>query len=95
MGLCVAKHKRVVISWPWQRASWTSARALGSNTITKEESVTVQMDQRVAAPVTPTEDSEFDLDITLLEVVDPAHLINMTDDGCGNTCEKSTCISAA
>jgi len=53
------------------------------------------MDQRVAAPVTPTEDSEFDLDITLLEVVDPAHLINMTDDGCGNTCEKSTCISAA
>jgi FxLD family lantipeptide len=40
-------------------------------------------------------DPEFDLDITLLEVVDPAHLINMTDDGCGHTCEKSTCISAA
>ncbi|MFS8104074.1 FxLD family lanthipeptide [Lentzea alba] len=39
--------------------------------------------------------SEFDLDITLVEVVDPAHLINMTDDGCGHTCEKSTCISAA
>lgn len=40
-------------------------------------------------------DSLFDLDITLIEVVDPAHLINMTDDGCGQTCEKSTCISAA
>ena len=39
--------------------------------------------------------SEFDLDITLIEMVDPAHLINMTDDGCGHTCEKSTCISAA
>ncbi|WP_245974516.1 FxLD family lanthipeptide [Thermomonospora umbrina] len=39
-------------------------------------------------------DAEFDLDITLIEMVDPAHLINMTDDGCGQTCEKSTCISA-
>jgi FxLD family lantipeptide len=56
--------------------------------------VTVQMD-RVAAQVTLAADSEFDLDITLLEVEDPAHLINMTDDGCGHTCEKSTCISAA
>jgi FxLD family lantipeptide len=49
--------------------------------------------------ITPAEEvatgSEFDLDITLVEVVDPAHLINMTDDGCGTTCEKSTCISAA
>lgn len=38
---------------------------------------------------------EFDLDVTLLEVADSAYLINMTDDGCGQTCEKSTCISAA
>jgi FxLD family lantipeptide len=60
--------------------------------------VTVQMDQVATASVTPTvdseADSEFDLDVTLLEVADPAHLINMTDDGCGQTCEKSTCISA-
>ena len=42
-----------------------------------------------------TEPDEFDLDITLLEVADPAHLINMTDDGCGSTCSGSTCISAA
>lgn len=53
-----------------------------------------QLDQ-VAVSSTSTAESEFDLDITLLEVVDPAHLINMTDDGCGQTCEKSTCISAA
>jgi FxLD family lantipeptide len=39
--------------------------------------------------------SEFDLDITLLEVADPAHLINMTDDGCGSTCDNSTCVTAA
>ncbi|WP_206078022.1 FxLD family lanthipeptide [Prauserella endophytica] len=56
--------------------------------------MTVQMDHAVA-PITSTTESEFDLDVTLLEVVDPAHLINMTDDGCGQTCEKSTCISAA
>jgi FxLD family lantipeptide len=42
-----------------------------------------------------SETDEFDLDVTLLEVADSAHLINMTDDGCGQTCEKSTCISAA
>ncbi|MFJ1795359.1 FxLD family lanthipeptide [Kitasatospora griseola] len=39
-------------------------------------------------------DLDFDLDITLLEVADPAHLVEMTDDNCGSTCEKSTCISA-
>jgi FxLD family lantipeptide len=47
------------------------------------------------ASATRAEPDEFDLDITLLEVADPAHLINMTDDGCGSTCEGSTCISAA
>lgn len=61
---------------------------------TKEEFVTAHMDQ-AAAPLTPAPDSEFDLDITLLEVADPGHLINMTDDGCGTTCEKSTCITNA
>lgn len=45
--------------------------------------------------IDPAPDSEFDLDITLLEVSDPAHLINMTDDGCGSTCENSTCVTAA
>jgi FxLD family lantipeptide len=60
--------------------------------------VTVQMEwsPTTTTPVAEVETgSPFDLDITLIEVVDPAHLINMTDDGCGNTCEKSTCISAA
>ncbi|MGW5051477.1 FxLD family lanthipeptide [Actinokineospora sp. NPDC004072] len=57
--------------------------------------MTVQLDYAVAPIAPTTESSEFDLDVTLLEVVDPAHLINMTDDGCGQTCEKSTCISAA
>lgn len=61
--------------------------------------MTVQIEQSAATPTAPAAgfeaDPEFDLDITLIEVVDPAHLINMTDDGCGQTCEKSTCISAA
>lgn len=59
----------------------------------KEELVIVNIDQ--AVPLTPAPDAEFDLDVTLLEVADPGHLINMTDDGCGQTCEKSTCITAA
>jgi len=61
--------------------------------------VSVHMEQAVVAPVASdagyAADSEFDLDITLFEVMDPGHLINMTDDGCGSTCEKSTCVSAA
>jgi FxLD family lantipeptide len=59
--------------------------------------VTVRLEQSprtVTAPAAKDE-TAFDLDITLVEVLDPAHLINMTDDGCGTTCEKSTCISAA
>ncbi|MGW4034517.1 FxLD family lanthipeptide [Streptomyces sp. NPDC004838] len=44
---------------------------------------------------TEEEPDGFDLDITFLEVADPAVLVNMTDDGCGTTCEGSTCISAA
>lgn len=61
--------------------------------------MTVQTQWSAATTTTPAAeveaDSQFDLDITLIEVVDPAHLINMTDDGCGTTCEKSTCITAA
>lgn len=56
--------------------------------------MTVHMDQS-AVPRMPAPDSEFDLDVTLIEVADPGYLINMTDDGCGQSCEKSTCISAA
>ncbi|MFF2657300.1 FxLD family lanthipeptide [Kitasatospora sp. NPDC058032] len=43
---------------------------------------------------TTTVADDFDLDVELLEVLDPAHLVQMTDDNCGSTCEKSTCISA-
>lgn len=56
--------------------------------------MTVQIDH-ATAPLTSASDSEFDLDVTLIEVADPGYLINMTDDGCGQSCEKSTCISAA
>lgn len=46
------------------------------------------------APETASAGDDFDLDVRLLEVFDPAHLVSMTDDNCGSTCEKSTCISA-
>jgi FxLD family lantipeptide len=32
----------------------------------------------------------FELDVTLVEVGDPAGLINLTDDGCGTTCGACT-----
>jgi FxLD family lantipeptide len=34
--------------------------------------------------------SEFDLDVTLLEIADAAALVNVTDDGCGSTCGACT-----
>jgi FxLD family lantipeptide len=35
----------------------------------------------------------FELDVTMLEMADPASLVNMTDNGCGSICEQSTCIT--
>ena len=36
------------------------------------------------------ESGEFDLDVHLLEMADPAGLVNVTDDGCGSTCGACT-----
>lgn len=40
-----------------------------------------------AAP--PAQDG-FDLDVRLVEVADPAGLVNLTDDNCGSTCGACT-----
>ncbi|QKV90420.1 FxLD family lantipeptide [Streptomyces sp. NA02950] len=48
----------------------------------------------LALTQTADEPDGFVLDITLLEIADPAGLVNMTDDNCGSTCQKTTCISA-
>ncbi|MFD4347402.1 FxLD family lanthipeptide [Streptomyces coelicoflavus] len=32
----------------------------------------------------------FDLDVSLVEVADPAGLVNLTDDNCGSTCGACT-----
>ncbi|MCC3650756.1 FxLD family lanthipeptide [Streptomyces sp. S07_1.15] len=34
--------------------------------------------------------SVFDLDVSLVEVADPAGLVNITNDGCGSTCGACT-----
>lgn len=34
--------------------------------------------------------ADFDLDVTLLEIVDPGALVNVTDDNCGSTCGACT-----
>jgi FxLD family lantipeptide len=36
-------------------------------------------------PTAATEQA-FDLDVTQVEIADPAGLVNVTDDGCGSTC---------
>lgn len=38
-------------------------------------------------------DEAFDLDVRLLEIADPAGLVNVTDDGCTSTC--GACVSGA
>jgi len=42
----------------------------------------------------PNAADDFDLDVTIVELLDPAHLVSMTDDNCGESCAKSTCVSA-
>ncbi|MGH8906601.1 MAG: FxLD family lanthipeptide [Egibacteraceae bacterium] len=52
------------------------------------------MDQAAVVPATPVSDSEFDLDVSIVEsgpVV--AELMRITDDGCGSTCE-SACMDS-
>jgi FxLD family lantipeptide len=49
--------------------------------------------ERSMAPVTEqhvTPDGEFDPDVELMEVSDPAGLVNTTDDACGTTCGACT-----
>lgn len=48
------------------------------------------MDQMAAVPGPPAADSEFDLDVSIVEsspVID--ELMRLTDDNCGSTCETA------
>lgn len=49
----------------------------------------VQHTTQVSSPVAAPEDG-FELDVTLVEVGDPAGLISLTDDNCGTTCGACT-----
>ncbi|QFG22880.1 FxLD family lanthipeptide [Actinomadura sp. WMMB 499] len=48
--------------------------------------------EAVAGPTDAAPDA-FELDVRLLEIADPAGLVNVTDDGCTSTC--GACISNA
>lgn len=39
---------------------------------------------------TPGVTDGFDLDVSLVEIADPAGLVNLTDDNCGSTCGACT-----
>lgn len=43
------------------------------------------------------DDNDWDLDVEIIEVTDPEHLIRMTDDGCNSTCGTAcnSCPAAA
>ncbi|GAB3454278.1 FxLD family lanthipeptide [Actinophytocola sediminis] len=52
--------------------------------------MTVQLDDRPESTAAAVADSEFDLDVSIVEsgpVVD--ELLRLTDDGCGATCESA------
>ncbi len=52
--------------------------------------MSIEMDQMAVVPGTPVADSEFDLDVSIVEsgpVV--TELMRLTDDGCGSTCESA------
>lgn len=52
--------------------------------------MTSQTGQTAVVPGTPAADSEFDLDVSIVEsapVVD--ELMRITDDNCGQTCETA------
>ncbi|UED85836.1 FxLD family lanthipeptide [Streptomyces profundus] len=41
-------------------------------------------------PQDPAVSDGFDLDVSLVEISDPAGLVNLTDDNCGSTCGACT-----
>ncbi|WP_149829315.1 FxLD family lanthipeptide [Streptomyces tailanensis] len=53
-------------------------------------SSTVVPSRTQARPQTPGTLDGFDLDVSLVEIADPAGLVNLTDDNCGTTCGACT-----
>ncbi|MBA2946733.1 FxLD family lanthipeptide [Streptomyces himalayensis] len=51
---------------------------------------TVVPSSTYATQQTPRTSDGFDLDVSLVEVADPAGLVNLTDDNCGTTCGACT-----
>ncbi|MFF7469905.1 FxLD family lanthipeptide [Streptomyces sp. NPDC008092] len=49
----------------------------------------IEHSTKATQPAAATADG-FDLDVTLVEVADVAGLVNLTDDGCGETCGACT-----
>lgn len=55
--------------------------------------MSVQLDHVAEVAEAPGTDSDFDLDITIVEAGDVVDdLLRLTDDGCGSSCE-SACTS--
>ncbi|MPY48780.1 FxLD family lanthipeptide [Streptomyces acidicola] len=52
-------------------------------------STVVPSSTQVSRQIAGTPDG-FDLDVSLVEVADPAGLVNLTDDNCGTTCGACT-----
>ncbi|MFC8876907.1 FxLD family lanthipeptide [Streptomyces ardesiacus] len=53
-------------------------------------STVVRSSTRVSPQTIPNTPDGFDLDVSLLELADPAGLVNLTDDNCGSTCGACT-----
>ncbi len=46
--------------------------------------------QAGGGPLSVSAADGFDLDVSLVEIADPAGLVNVTDDNCGSTCGACT-----
>lgn len=51
---------------------------------------TVDPSRTGVLPEAPGASDGFDLDVSLVEIADPAGLVNLTDDNCGSTCGACT-----
>ncbi|RKN04178.1 FxLD family lanthipeptide [Streptomyces radicis] len=51
---------------------------------------TVVPSRSEVSPQAPAAPDGFDLDVSFVEIADPAGLVNLTDDNCGSTCGACT-----
>jgi FxLD family lantipeptide len=83
-----------------RESSWTPLPARVTLTLRAENETPLKELSMSASTMKPEPQRDaaaeavlFDLDVSLLEVADPAGLVNVTNDNCGSTC--GACVTGA